>query len=501
MSTDELNTDLLAQVHPNNWRNPTPTGRYNLVVIGAGTAGLVSAAGAAGLGAKVALVERGLMGGDCLNTGCVPSKSLLRSAHVAALVRDAERFGVRVPSGVRVDFPAVMERLRQIRTAIAPNDSAARFAGLGVDVYFGDAKFVSPDAVEVRGTRLDFRAAVIVTGARPAIPEIAGLTAADCLTSENVFALTELPARLAIIGGGPIGCELAQAFARCGSQVTLFEAGPRLLPRDDPDAARIIATALERDGVRLLLSIRIDQVKSTSSGRRIQYVFDTTGSADVEVDAILVAVGRTPNVEALNLRAASVMSDPRHSVIVDEHLRTTNRRIFAAGDVCSAMKFTHAADFQARIVIQNALFRGRARASSLIIPWCTYTDPEVAHIGLSEADARRRGVAIRTFTQPLHEVDRARLEGDEEGFVRIHVRAGSDRIVGATIVAPHAGDLIGELSLAMTARIGLRKLAEAIHPYPTLADALRRTGDAYNRTRLTPFVKGLLERWLRWQRS
>jgi pyruvate/2-oxoglutarate dehydrogenase complex dihydrolipoamide dehydrogenase (E3) component len=498
MSPDAPNADLLAQVHPSDWRNPTPSGRYNLVVIGAGTAGLVSAAGAAGLGAKVALIERGLMGGDCLNTGCVPSKALLRSAHVAALVRDAERFGVRVPAGVQVDFPAVMERLRRLRTEIAPNDSAARFAGLGVDVYFGDARFVAPDAVEVGGARLDFRAAVIATGARPAIPEIPGVNAANCLNSENVFALTELPARLAIIGGGPIGCELAQAFARCGSQVTLFETGPRLLPRDDPDAARIIASALERDGVRLLLSAHVERVDSTTSGRRIQYAFDSTGSAQVEVDAILVAVGRTPNVESLNLQAAGVLSDPRHGVIVDEHLRTTNRRIFAAGDVCSTMKFTHAADFQARMVIQNALFWGRARASSLIIPWCTYTDPEVAHIGLTEAEAKQRGVAIRTFTQPLHEVDRARLEGAEEGFVRIHVRAGSDHIVGATIVAPHAGDLIGELSLAMTARIGLRKLAQAIHPYPTLADALRRTGDAYNRTRLTPFAKGLLERWLRW---
>ncbi|HVW00251.1 MAG TPA: mercuric reductase [Planctomycetaceae bacterium] len=500
MSNDDLNADLFTQVHPPDWRTPTPTGRYNLVVIGAGTAGLVSAAGAAGLGAKVALIERGLMGGDCLNTGCVPSKALLRSAHVAASVRDADRFGVRVPAGTQVDFPAVMERLRRMRTAIAPNDSAARFASLGVDVYFGEATFVSPDAIEVGGTRLDFRAAVIATGARPAIPQIPGMYEAVCLTSENVFSLTELPARLAVIGGGPIGCELAQAFARCGSQVTLFQAGPRLLPRDEPDAARLIATALEHDGVRLLLSSRIERIESTASGRAIHYAFDSTGSTHVEADAILVAAGRTANIEGLNLQAAAVLSDPRHGVIVDEHLRTTNRRIFAAGDVCSAMKFTHAADFQARIVIQNALFRGRARASSLIIPWCTYTDPEVAHIGLTEAEAKQRGVAIRTFTQPLHEVDRARLEGAEEGFVRIHVRAGSDRIVGATIVAPHAGDLIGEVSLAMTARIGLKKLAQAIHPYPTLADALRRTGDAYNRTRLTPFVKGLFERWLRWQR-
>ncbi len=496
---DEHNRALVANVHPPGWENPTPAGRYNLVVIGAGTAGLVSAIGAAGLGARVALVERGLMGGDCLNVGCVPSKALLRAARAYADVRAAADFGVRVPPGARVEFEAVMTRMRRLRAQISENDSAQRYRGLGVDVYLGSGRFTGPDAIEVEGRTLRFAKAIIATGARAAAPDIPGLAEAGYLTNESVFTLTELPRRLAVIGAGPIGCEVAQAFARFGSEVWLLERGDRVLPRDDRDAALHVQRALEGDGVRLLLRCRVERVERGDGAPVLRLLVGDEPRA-VPVDRILVAVGRAPNVEDLGLERAGVAWDPRAGVTVDDRLRTSNRRIFAAGDVCSAYRFTHNADFQARVAIQNALFLGRARASALTIPWCTYTDPEVAHVGLGEEEAGRRGVAIRTFAQPLEAVDRAILDGETDGFVKIHVRAGTDRIVGATIVARHAGEMLPELTAAITHGVGLGRLARTIHSYPTQAEAIRRLGDAYNRTRLTPMVKRLFAAWLRFTR-
>jgi len=496
---DEHNQRLESLVAPADWVNPVPAGRYNLVVIGAGTAGLVTAAGAAGLGAKVALVERGLMGGDCLNVGCVPSKSLLRSARAAAAVRDASRFGVTVPDGVSVDFPAVMERVRRLRASLAPHDSAARFQSLGIDVYLGEARFVSGSEVEVGGQRLAFKTAVICTGARASLPPVPGLDAVDVLTNETVFSLTELPRRLAVVGAGPIGCELAQAFARFGSDVWLIDTQHGILPREEPDCAEIVRRSIERDGVRVLCcgkSLRVDR-----RAEGIGLVLESHGQQhDFEVDRVLMATGRTPNVEGLGLEAAGVAFDRRAGVAVNERLQTSNPAIYAAGDVCSAYKFTHAADFMARIVIQNALFLGRKRMSALTIPWCTYTSPEIARVGLSPAEAQQRGMAIDSFTQPFETLDRAVLDGETEGLVRVHVARGSDRIVGATIVAAHAGDLIGEVALAMTNRIGLGRIGGTIHPYPTQGDAIRKLGDAYARTRLTPGVKRWLSRWLAWRR-
>jgi pyruvate/2-oxoglutarate dehydrogenase complex dihydrolipoamide dehydrogenase (E3) component len=496
---DEHNRRLQAQVHPSDWVNPTPSGRYNLVVIGGGTAGLVTAAGAAGLGAKVALIERHLLGGDCLNVGCVPSKALLRSARAAAAVREAGAFGVRVEGDATVDFPAVMTRLRRLRADLSPHDSAARFRELGVEVYLGDGRFTGADTIEVGGRTLHFARAAIATGARAAAPDIPGLASVPYLTNETVFSLTELPRRLAVVGAGPIGCELAQGFARFGAQVVLIESAAGILPREDREAAAVLRAALERDGVRILRDGRDLSVARGDGGIRWQLA--TAGREQEGIaDALLVAVGRAPNVEGLGLEAAGVAYD-RKGVRVDERLRTTNPKIYACGDVCSRFKFTHAADFMARIVIQNALFGGRRRVSELVIPWCTYTAPEVAQVGLTVEQARADGIAIDTFTLPLDRVDRAILDGEENGFVRVHVRRGTDRIVGATVVAAHAGDLIGELSLAMTAKIGLRGIGAAIHPYPTQAEAIRKLGDLYGRTRLTPFVKRLFRGWLAWRRS
>lgn len=495
---DAHNQKLVSNVHPSDWKNPAPAPRYNLVVIGGGTAGLVSAIGAAGLGAKVALIEKHLMGGDCLNVGCVPSKAIIRAARQAAGVRDMAEFGVNVPIGTTVDFGKVMERMRRLRADISPHDSAKRFTELGVDVFLGAGKFAGPDTIEVGGQTLRFAKAVIATGARAAAPPIPGLKDVPYLTNETLFTLTELPRRFGIIGAGPIGCEMAQSFARFGSEVLLIEATHGILPREDQDAAAIVKAAMERDGVKLLCCGKDLKLAKSAGGVRLQVESHGKGY-DVQVDQLLVAVGRAPNVEGLGLETVGVEFDKK-GVKVNDRLQTANPRIYACGDICSPYQFTHAADFMARIVIQNALFKGRAKASSLIIPWATYTSPEIAHVGLYEREAKTQGIEVDTFTQEFSKVDRAILDGETEGFVRVHVRKGTDETVGATVVATHAGELIGELTLAMKGGLGLKTIGATIHPYPTQAEAIRKTGDLYNRTRLTPFVRSLMNRWLAWQR-
>ncbi len=495
---DAHNQKLVSNVHPADWKNPTPVPRYNLVVIGGGTAGLVSAIGAAGLGAKIALIEKHLMGGDCLNVGCVPSKAIIRAARKAAGVRDMAEFGVNVPNGTTIDFGKVMERMRRLRADISPHDSAKRFTELGVDVFLGTGKFTGPDTIEVGGQTLRFTKAVIATGARAAAPPIPGLKDVPYLTNETLFSLTELPKRLGIIGAGPIGCEMAQSFARFGSEVFLIEATHGILPREDRDASEIVRAVMEREGVKLLCCGKDLKLAKDPNGVRLQVESHGKGY-DGLVDQLLVAVGRAPNVEGLGLESVGVEFDKK-GVKVNDRLQTANPRIYACGDICSPYQFTHAADFMARIVIQNALFKGRAKASSLIIPWATYTSPEIAHVGLYEKEAKEKGIEVDTFTQELSKVDRAILDGETEGFVRVHVRKGTDEIVGATVVATHAGELIGELTLAMKGKLGLKTIGATIHPYPTQAEAIRKTGDLYNRTRLTPFVKKLMNRWLAWQR-
>ncbi|MHC4249928.1 MAG: mercuric reductase [Planctomycetota bacterium] len=491
---DRYNQELVRSAHPPGRANPTPDGRYNLIVIGAGTAGLVTAAGAAGLGAKVALVEKHLMGGDCLNYGCVPSKTLIRASRAAAEVRDAGALGVRIPAGVKIDFPAVMERVRRVRAEISHHDSVERFSGLGVDIYLGEGRFTGRRTVEVDGTTLEFTKAVIATGARAAVPQIEGLADAGYLINETVFDLTELPKRLAVVGAGPIGCELAQAFARLGSKVHLVHRDDRILNREDPKASELVGRALERDGVRLYLSANTKGARRRGDAKAL--IVECGGKEEeIVVDEILVGVGRAPNVEGLGLEEAGVSYDKR-GVKVDDRLRTTNRRVFAAGDVCMKYKFTHAADAAARIVIQNALFRGRKKLSALTVPWCTYTDPEVAHVGIYGHEAEDSGVAVDTYERDFADVDRAIADGEEDGFVKVHVKKGTDRILGATVVARHAGDMIGEITLAIVSEVGLGTIASVIHPYPTQAEAIKQTGDAYNRTRLTPLMRKLFSWWL-----
>jgi len=497
LTDDPYDRRLVENVHPPDWINPTPSGRYNLVVIGAGTAGLVVAAGAAGLGAKVALIERQLMGGDCLNVGCVPSKAVISAAREVASIRRASEFGIHGASDVHVDFASAMERMRRIRAEISNHDSARRFQDLGVDVFLGDAEFVDSDTVKVDGTFLKFKRAVIATGSRAAAPPIPGLDSIDYLTNETLFKLTELPSRLGVIGAGPIGSEMAQAFAQLGSEVFLIEAEHGILPREDRDAAEIVQHAMTEDGVRLLCCGKKLQIKHDGG---IRLTVDSHGQGyDEPIDQLLVSVGRTPNVDGLNLEAVGVDYDKK-GVKVNDFLQTTNSRIYAAGDVCSRFRFTHAADFMARIVIQNALFMGRKKSTSLVIPWCTYTSPELAHVGLTARESEEKGIAIVTLVQEFSGVDRAILEGETAGFVKMHLKQGTDQILGATIVAGHAGDLISEVTLAMTHGLGLKNIGSTIHPYPTQAEAIRKLGDQYNRTRLTPFVKQLFQKWLKWTR-
>ena len=502
---DESERLRLENVHPSGWVNPQPNGRYNIVAIGAGTAGLITSVISAGLGAKAALIERHQMGGDCLNVGCVPSKGLIRAARFVAEARRAEKeVGLALAPGAQADFGAAMARMRRARAQISHDDAATRYRDeLGVDVYLGDARFTGRDEIEVDGRRLRFARAVICTGARAAAPPIEGLAEAGYLTNETVFDLTRRPARLGVIGAGPIGCELAQAFRRLGSDVVVIHADAQLLPREDADAAALLARRFADEGIRVVHGATLRRV-SRRDGARVLH-FARAGGAEEEalVDEILVGVGRAPNVDGMGLEQAGVAFDGR-GVRVDDHLRTSNPRIYAAGDVCMDWKFTHAADAAAKIAVQNALFSfgplGRKKLSSLVMPWCTYTDPEIAHVGLYARDAERAGIALDTFDVPLSMVNRAVTDGEEDGFVRVHVKRGSDRIAGATIVASHAGELISQLTLAMVGGMGLGAIGNTIYPYPTQAEGVKRAAGLYTRSRFTPGLKRWFERYLRLRR-
>lgn len=492
---DANNLELLSHVHPANYISPHPQGKYNLVVIGGGTAGLVTAVGAAGLGAKVALVEKHLLGGDCLNVGCVPSKALIRASRAAHEVRRAKEFGIHVPS-FTIEFSEVMERVRKLRARIAPVDGVQSLTEKGVDVFLGDAKFVDSSTIEVGDRKLNFARAVIATGTRPAIPDIPGLAELDPLTNETLFNLTELPRRLAVIGAGPIGVEMAQCFARFGSAVTLYETRSRILAREEPEASAVLRKSLERDGVRIHVNVKNLRFSGTSGNKTVEC--DVIGEhIEAQFDQLLVATGRNPNVESMNLEKVGVEFDT-DGVHVNPYLRTTNPHIFACGDVATKFKFTHAADALARTVIGNALFFSNAKASDLNIPWATYTDPEVAHVGVYSHS--EEGADYPTIHFNLEHQDRAILDGADEGFIKIsHDKRG--QIKGATIVSEHAGELIGEIVVAMNHRVSLSNLASAIHPYPTQSEMIKKCGDLYRRTLLTPAAVRLLKKILAWRRS
>ena len=444
--------------------------RHDLVVLGGGTAGLVAAFGAAGVGARAVLVERARTGGDCLWTGCVPSKSLIAAADLAQRIRDGGRLGIR-PAEPKVDFGAVMAHVRRAQAAIEPRDSPERLRRAGVELIEAEGRFAGPGRIEAGGSELRYRRALVATGSRPVLPPVPGLAEAEPLTSDTIWTLERLPARLAVLGGGPLGCELAQAFARLGSAVTLVEAADRLLGREEPQAGELVAARLRAEGVHVRLGT---QAEGVEPGRLL------VPGAGVEFDALLVATGRRPNTEGIGLEAVGARTTPDGAVAVDDRMRTTARGVFAAGDVTGALPFTHVAAEHARIVVPNALFGARRRMSYDAVPWVTFTDPEVARVGMSEAQARERLGEIVVRRLDYGDLDRAVAAGETDGFCKL-VGDRRGRIVGATIAARQAGEAIGEIAAWMRSGAGLGDLSRAVHAYPTLAEGPARAADEHLR--------------------
>ncbi len=469
-------------VFPANYKNPQPKDRYHLVVIGAGPAGLITAIAAAGLGAKVALIERHAMGGDCLNVGCVPSKAIIsraKKSHLDSVSPDSQT------------FDNAMSWLRKVRADISDHDSVARYNESGVDVFLGDAKYVDDTHIAVGDCVLNTKKSVICTGARASIIPFPGLVETGYLTNENVFDIKERPESLAIIGAGAIGCELAQAFSRLGTKVYLLDAAPRVLPREEPEASDILDNVLAVEGVSVITGTMIESINVADDKK----VVNLPDDQKVTVDEIVVALGRAPNIEGLNLEKVGVKTERIVGIVVNDRLQTANPKIYAAGDVCSPYKFTHSADAQARIVVQNTLFKGRAKTKGLIIPWCTYTDPEIAHVGLTKEQADQQGIKYEVISIPWADLDRSQTDAKTTGYAEVLLK--KDKIIGCTIVGDNAGEMLAPIVVLMSNKLGIGALGKSIMPYPTRSEYLRRIADTYNRKKLTPFVKMVFKLWLK----
>jgi pyruvate/2-oxoglutarate dehydrogenase complex dihydrolipoamide dehydrogenase (E3) component/uncharacterized membrane protein YdjX (TVP38/TMEM64 family) len=475
---------------------------YNLIVIGGGSAGLVTSYIAAAVRAKVALIERDKMGGECLNTGCVPSKTLIRSARLLADARDSARFGIR-GMHAEYEFADLMARVRDVIATIAPHDSRERYRDLGVDAIAGDARVVSPWEVEVDGRRLSARALVIATGSQPVVPKLTGLDAIDYVTTDNLWSLDTQPKELVILGGGPIGCELAQAFGRIGSKVTVVEMAAQLLGREDEDAAEQVAKALSgKDAVRVATSCKA--IRCEGNGREGTLVCEQEGrEVRFRFDRLLLALGRRPNVDSTDLKELGVALSDKGNIVTDPFLRTNFPSISVCGDLAGPYQFTHVAAHQAWYAAVNSLLRPfwSFRADYSVIPWCTFTDPEVARVGLSEAEAKEQGVEVEVTRYEMAELDRAVTDGEAHGFVKVLTSPGSDKIRGATIVGSHAGELIAEFVLAMKHGLGLNKLLGTIHVYPTMMEANRQTAGAWKRAHAPETILRCLGRYFRWRRG
>ncbi len=466
------------------------TKEYDLVAIGGGTAGLVAAAGAAYLGATPALVEKHLLGGDCLWTGCVPSKALIAASRVAHAMRSADRLGLE-PCDPAHALGKVLSRVKAARETVAHHDDPERFRAMGVDVQFGEARFVGADTIEVEGVgRLRSKRIVIATGARPVVPPIPGLEAAGFQTHETVFDLQALPRTLAVLGAGPIGLELAQTFSRLGAKVTVLEMMDRILPKEDPDIAAALLRLLGDEGIEVRLSSKVTSVEQ-GSGHKI---LTTECGRRFDAEEILVAVGRRPNTEGLELDVAGVETDGS-AVRVDRTLRTSNPKVWASGDVTGGLQFTHVADYMSKLVLRNSFFPLRARSDYRNVPWVTYTDPEIAHVGLSEEEAVRLGG--KTFSYAFEDLDRAIADSATEGLVKISVDK-KGRILGASILGRGAGDLLQPVVLAMKNELSVSKLSGVIYPYPTMVEGVKRAADAYQRARLEGISGRLLRKIVSW---
>lgn len=469
----------LGRVRPEGWTNPTPRGRYDLAVVGGGPAGLAAAEAAARGGHSVALIERHRLGGNSLNAGTVPSKAIVGAARVFADMRHAEEFGVAVARNPKADFAAVAERMRRIRARIAAHSSADKLAATGIDVIFGDARFFGPQSLTVGGVEIPFAKAILATGARPMPPkDIPGLDTIGYCTSADIFDLPALPDRIAIIGGGPLGCEMAQALCRLGARVSIIQDDPKFLPREERDAAEILSRCLARDGVEIRLNTTVTGAR-LENGVRVLETFNNEIRLDIEADLVLLSIGRIPNIEHLELDRGSIASDAKRGIIVDDHFRTSNPQVYAAGDACLDLKFANAAVASARMAAANALDGAAHSRRNMLVPWCTYCDPEIAHIGLHVFDAHERSVPIKSFTVMMHDIDRAITDGRDDGFVKIHIEDGTDRILGATIVATGASELINEMAMAMSAGVGLDVLSRVVHTYPSQSAGVVQAALAY----------------------
>jgi pyruvate/2-oxoglutarate dehydrogenase complex dihydrolipoamide dehydrogenase (E3) component/uncharacterized membrane protein YdjX (TVP38/TMEM64 family) len=487
------------------WTRPRRFDR-NLVVIGAGSAGLVSAYIAAAVKAKVTLVERHRMGGDCLNTGCVPSKALLKTAKVVHQARQARKYGLR-GAEVAFDFAEVMERVQRVVRTIEPHDSAERYAGLGVECLQGEATIVSPWEVEIRGAggatqRLTTRSIVVAAGARPFVPPIPGLAEIGCLTSDTVWALRTLPPRLVVLGGGPIGSELAQAFARLGSKVTQVEMLPRLLVREDPEVSAIVMQAFAAEGIDVRVGHKAKAFR-VEDGRKLLVCEHAGKEVRIEFDEVLCAVGRVANTQGYGLEALGIPTTPARTIETNEFLQTRFPNIYACGDVAGPYQFTHTAAHQAWYAAVNALFGSlrRFRADYSVIPWATFTDPEVARVGLNETEAKEKGIACEVTVYGIDDLDRAIADEAAHGFVKVLTAPGSDRILGVTIVGEHAGDLIAEFVAAMRHGLGLNKILGTIHIYPTLAEANKYAAGAWKKAHAPQGLLRWVARFHAWRRG
>lgn len=472
----------------------------NVVVIGGGSAGLVAALIVAGAKARVMLIEKHKMGGDCLNTGCVPSKTLIRSGKISSYLRRAEEYGLNAVSG-EVDFPAVMNRVQQVIKTIEPHDSVERFTSLGVECEQGEARILTPYQVEVNGRVINTRSIIIATGARPLVPPIPGLDKIDYLTSDTVWELRELPRRLLVIGGGPIGCELAQAFNNLGAEVTQVDLASRIMPREDAEVSELIVNRFRQQGINVLTSHRVIGFRGTDKGSVVE-VEHEGNRTEIEFDRVLLAIGRKANVEGFGLEELQMPLTREGTLEVNQYLQTAFPNIYACGDVVGPYQFTHMASFQAWYAALNALagWLRRSRVNYRVVPWATFVDPEVARVGLSEQEAREGNVAYEVTRYDLTGLDRALADGEAHGFVKVLTVPGKDRILGVTIVGYHAGELISEYVFAMTHGLGLRKIAATTHIYPTLTEANKFAANAWRSARLPARLFPLMERFFRWQR-
>ncbi len=454
-------------IFPSDWVNPHPKKEYDLLIVGGGPGGMTGAIAGNNLGATVALVEKEHLGGECLSFGCIPSKALLRASRVAQEIRGAKEFGLEV-DGWKVDFRAVMERVHASQEELSRQDRPENFKKKGIDIFLGPGHFVGPTQFEVKGQTITFKKAVIVTGTEPVSLNIPGLDRSDYLTNEEVFYITALPPRLGVIGGGPIGCELSQAFLRFGSKVTLITHGPNLLPRDDILASDRIKGVFEKEGMKIITRSNVIRVEKKGKEK---YLYLDTAKEPIVVDSILVGIGRKPVVEGLKLEKAGILFDPKKGIATDAYLQTSNPHIYAAGDVTSPYKFTHVSQELSKLAVLSAINGNREKNTSLIIPRCTYTDPEVAHVGLTEEEAKKQSLSYKTHLVEMATFDRAIVDRQTTGFFKLITQ--NDQILGATLMAAHAGEMISEITVAMHSSQGLQAILQSIHPFPTQSQIFR----------------------------